>query len=191
MKSYTAEAIAELDEGAISPVLFVRVALDDRTDYYCTASASIHWDGQTWQGVGGAVSAGPITESDTLEAHGFKFIIGGLTQSDTAAFLTDETQGRLCTCWLGLIGEDGVVDSPAVEFEGRLDAATREIREDGSITITLPVESRMMRWNKAGGARFTHEEQQLILFGDTFFSRVAKLTESVETTWPKRTFFEK
>lgn len=107
MKTYTAAAIAEIESGNVTPVLFVESTLDDRTDRYCTAAADIEWNSHTWIGRGGVLSIGPIAESNDLTAHGFKFIISGLNQSVTAAFLTDQIQGRTCTCWIGFIGSTG------------------------------------------------------------------------------------
>lgn len=196
MKVYTAAVIDELDEQAVSPILFVKVEFgnqsdgSDRTDYYCTGSSPVPWDGQTWQGVGGMVGIEAIQESDDLTAHGMKFIIGGLTQSDTAGFLTDEFQGRPCTCYFGMLDESGVIADPEVEFKGRMDAPSRAISDDGSIVITIPVESRMMRWAVPSGARMTHEEHIRLYPGDTFFSRLAVLTESVEVDWPRKSYFE-
>lgn len=195
MKDYTAEFIAELSEQAVSSVFFIEIEFgnqsdgNDRIDYYCTASAPIEWDGHTWQGVGSILNVEPIQESDDLTAHGLKFVISGLTATSAEGFLTDEYQGRPCTCYFGLLDENGVVNTPEIEFKGRMDAPVRVIGDDGSIGIAIPIESRMVRWGVPSGARFTHEEHIRLHPDDSFYSRLAVLTESVEVAWPDKTYY--
>ena len=190
MKSFTPALAADLASEHVTPILFVRVELDARTDRYCSAAADVTWDGHTWRGVSGMVSVEPIEEGDDLVARGLRFVIGGLSASQTAAFFLDHVQGRPVTCWFGAIGDAGIIADPEVEFVGRLDAPERTIAADGQVTIVIPAESRMMRWAVPNGSRYTHAEQQRLHPGDLFFSEVAAVAESVELSWPSKEYFK-
>lgn len=191
MKALTAEMAVWLDQPDLTPIIFIAVEFDGRTDRYCTAAVDVPWDGETWYGVGGVVGIAPISESDSLEAHGVQFVIAGLSQSETASFFLDNYQGRRCSIWFGLIadGDAGVVNSPVLEFRGLLDAPRRNIAPDGEVALVIPVESRMARWAIPSGARYTNAEQKRRNAGDDLFRDVAQLAESVELKWPKREYF--
>lgn len=189
MKVFTPALQSDLESSHVTPIMFVRVVLDSRTDRYCTASDDVDWDGFTWRGLSGMVSIEPIEEADDLVARGLRFTIAGLTAAQTAAFFLDQVQGRPVTCWFGAIGPAGIIANPEIEFVGRLDAPERTITSEGQVTIIVPAESRMMRWSIPSGSRFTDAEQRRRYPGDLFFSEVAAVAESVELSWPSKEFF--
>lgn len=191
MKDYSVGMQAQLEADNLVPILFVQVELDNRTDYFCSAGHDVEWNGQTWRGAGGLISLEPIQESNTLEAHGMQFVINGMNPAQTAAFLSDQVQGRTCTCWFGVIGDNGIEADPTIEFKGRLDAPTRRVSENSESVISIPVESRMVQWFKASGKRFTHAEHIRNYPGDNFFRTVAKLSQDQAIAFPRAEYFHK
>jgi hypothetical protein len=178
VKSLTVGQQAALDAAHVVPVAFAELNFaSDNIQRYCTAGASIAWNGHTWLGTGGLVSIEPIRETGAIESVGLRLTMSGVPSNLISLALVGEFQGRAITFWLGLLDASGVlIDTPIVEYAGRLDTMTI-VEGDETATISVTVESEMASLMAAAVRRMNDADQQRDYPGDKFFQYVAQMKE--------------
>ena len=166
MKSLTVGQQAALDAAHVVPVAFAELNFaSDNIQRYCTAGATIAWNGHTWLGTGGLVSIEPIRETGAIESVGLRLTMSGVPSNLISLALVGEFQGRAITFWLGLLDASGVlIDTPIVEG-------------DETATISVTVESEMASLMAAAVRRMNDADQQRDYPGDLFFQYVAQMKE--------------
>lgn len=180
MKPVSAAFQNALDAQHVTPVILAKLdfaALD--VQRYCTAAVTIAWDNQTWLGTGGMVSIEPIRETGSVESVGIRITLSGVPNNLISLALQGQFQGRPATFYLALLNDQGVViDTPILEYGGRLDTMTIVEGEETS-TITVTVESEMAALMSSAARRFDDNDQQKQHPGDKFFNYVAQMKEKI------------
>lgn len=184
MKSISVAQQQALDAAFALPVLFAEVDWAEGLERYVTAGTDMSWNGNTWKGIADAVQIDPVTETDAVEATAVRFAIGAVPSSRVAQALSTSSQGRRVTLWLGLLDPStmALIDTPPVEFQGRLDAPSLgesidEATGDVTTVVSVTAESRMAALLGANVRRFTDQDQQKFHAGDTFFRFAAEMAE--------------
>ncbi|MFG6535561.1 hypothetical protein ACGYK5_17185 [Sulfitobacter sp. 1A16787] len=138
-------------------------------------------DGETYTGGGNLLSISGLDEVRDLEAKSANVTLSGLNSEIVALALSEYIQGRPARIMLGVEGAPDVV----VAFSGLID--TMPLEDDGtSATITVRIESKLATLERPRMRRYTHESQQSLHPGDTFFSFVTDLQDK-EITWGRKT----
>lgn len=182
MRTLSAGMQTAVDAAHAQVVLFVKAdfdAGDGGTQYYCTAGASIAWNGFTWLGTGGLVSVEPLRETAAIESVGLRMTLSGVPSSLLSLALGSHVQGRLLTVWMGALdSSNALISSPLQVYAGRIDTLTIEDGEQ-TATITATVESEMAALMSAAVRRYTNEDQQRAYPGDKVFEYVPQMVEKV------------
>jgi hypothetical protein len=184
VKSISVAQQQALEASFALPVLFAEVDWAEGLERYVTAGTDMTWNGLTWKGIADAVQIDPVTETDAVEATAVRFTIGGVPSSRVSQALSTASQGRRVTLWLGLLNPTtfALIDTPPVEFQGRLDAPSLGESIDeatGEVTtvVSVTAESRMASLLGANVRRYTDQDQQKFHPGDTFFRYAAEMAE--------------
>lgn len=132
---------------------------------------------QTYTGAGGLLSIGGLEEAGDLSAKGVTLTLSGISSSIVSLALNEPYQGRSCRILFGVVNVNDSVEL----FSGLMDVMTIEDSGETS-TITLTVESKLVALERPVVRRYTHESQQALYPGDTFFSFVTDLQDK-EIVW--------
>lgn len=133
--------------------------------------------GQTYTGAGALLNIGGLEEAGDLSAKGVTLTLSGISSSIVSLALNEPYQGRSCRILFGVVNVNDSVEL----FSGLMDVMTIEDSGETS-TITLTVESKLVALERPVVRRYTHESQQALYPGDTFFSFVTDLQDK-EIVW--------
>lgn len=190
MKAYGSNAAAALASSEVGAVVYIQLDFDSGTQRYWTGAYDTEWNGHLWEGAGGLVEVGEVRETEQLIAHSVPLRLSGTAQSLVALLQSEKVRGRECTLWFAAIdAADDPIDSPPVEFKGRLDEPG--ILIDAPIAaIEIRVVSRLSEFAKPKERRYNDQDQQAEFPGDTIFDGIHH-TVDMEVVWPARTWFFK
>ena len=168
-----------LDAAHVASALFVQCEFASGTQHYCTAGASIAWNGSTWLGTGGLVTIAPIRETTAIESTGISLTMSGVPTAMVSLALAETVQGRALTIWAAAMDSSSQpIGSPIQVYAGRMDTMTIEESGD-TATITLTVESEMAALMGSAVRRYSDADQQKVYPGDLGFQYVAQMTEKL------------
>lgn len=147
---------------------------DGGTLYIAGYIKDVTYDGNVYLSSRGLASIDPIVETND-EVTGLKFTLAGMPEAVLTEALLVKYQGRLCTVMLAFLdGETLHVDPEA--WQGRLDVP--EItRTQGSRTITVTAEHRLIDWKRPRKLLFNDADQRRIDLTDTFFVGIEAMEE--------------
>lgn len=179
MKTISAALTTALDAAHVQSILFVQADFDSGTQRYCTAGATVAWNGQNWLGTGGLISIDPIKESTSVESVGLRVTMSGVPSSMVSLALSETIQGRAITIWVDAMDASGVpIASPPQIYAGRMDTMVIDESAD-TATITVTIESEMAALMKAAVRRYTDADQQKAYPGDLIFNYIPQMVEKV------------
>lgn len=149
-------------------------AADGGTLYIAGYIKDVTYGGNVYLSSRGLASIDPIVETND-EVTGLKFTLAGMPEAVLTEALLVKYQGRLCTVMLAFLdGETLHVDPEA--WQGRLDVP--EItRTQGSRTITVTAEHRLVDWKRPRKLLFNDADQRRIDPTDTFFVGIEAMEE--------------
>jgi len=124
----------------------------------------------TFTGTGDLLSVSGLEEVSDLSATGITLTLTGVPSSIVSLALGEPYQRRSCKVYFGTTD----TSDPVEVFSGLMNTMTIEDSGDSS-TITLGVESKLIRLEKASNRRYTEENHTARHPGDTFFSYVTGL----------------
>jgi hypothetical protein len=168
-------AAVENDHVPLFPLVRMEFDADDGgTLFIAGYPADVTYDGDVYLSSRGLASIDPLVETSD-EVTGLKFTLSGVPEAVLAEALLIKYQGRLCTVLLAFMdGETLNVDPQA--WQGRLD--TSEItRSQGTRTITVTAEHRMVDWKRSRKLLFNDADQRRINPTDTFFLGIESMEE--------------
>ena len=211
-RTITTAQQAEFD-GNPTFVVLIEAQFDSGTVRLWNGYGDLSWDSETWLGGGELLGIEPIEETTGIEAKGVVVSLSGIPSGLLSIALQEDYQGRPAIIRVGSLytvvatdataptvdlnfagaqyifpdvsaAEGDMVASPLQVFRGRMD--TMPIAENGqTATITVNVESRLMRLKTALTRRYTHEDQQRDYPGDLFFAFVTGL-QNKTLDWGKQ-----
>ena len=144
-----------------------------------TLPHDIVWDGETWEGIGGALGFEPIEEGSDLKANGIGLRMSGVDQTIIAALLGQNYRGRSVSVYRVKFDSDGAIVADPVEiFTGKLNTGfeIRETRADdarsGTVEIMTQCVSDLAVLVYSRGIKTNLASHQAVESGDTFFQHV-------------------
>ena len=189
-RTVPASLLTALSQPEVQPFYAVELLFDDSDDTrydeggYLGENAIRLWtgygdktvNGETYTGSGNLLGISGLEEANDLSAKNITLTLTGIASSIISLALTEPYQRRLCRVYFG------TDDTTAIEvFSGFMN--TMSIEDSGETsTITLTVESKLVRLEKASNRRYTHENHVSRHAGDTFFSYVADLQDK-DVVW--------
>lgn len=160
-------------QDVVEPFLAVEVDFDSGSTYAWTGQGDLVIGSKTYSGVGNLLSVSDMQETAKTTAVGATISLSGIPSSLWSLALSEPYQGRACRIYVGVSGSTELVEV----FSGLLDQMVIDEQAESS-TITLSVESHLIRLERPVVRRYTNQSQQARYDGDLAFSFVDSLQTS-------------
>ena len=167
---------AALPNPNIQPVVLVMLTFRSSTQYACTYTGDVVWNGMTFKGTGSLGSVGTITEGVEVSAAGTSVTLSGIDPTLYAECMTDIQLGAPAKIWYGQMANGQLIGNPFLTFAGQIDKPEVTLGVD-SISITLSLENLMTNLQRPSNRRYTSADQQVQYPDDTAFHRVELLND--------------
>ena len=171
----TAGVIAAVAQDHVNWFPLVKMEFDSAAIYVAGTDFDVDYGGQTWLAARGLGSIDPIVESGD-EIAGLKFTLAGVSTASIAEAQTEKYQGRPVTVLWCCVDSSGTLNVDPAAWQGRMDVPTIE-RSQGTCTISITAEHRMVDWQRPRKLLFNHADQQRIAPGDNFFLGLEAMAE--------------
>lgn len=167
--SLTANMLTAMNSPAARHVRLAQLRYSGGTQYLTDNGWDIDYDGNTYQADGSLLGVGDVAEEAELKVSTVKLALSGANLANVSAALNNDTRGRLCLIYFGLIDDDNqVIVDPFNAFRGRFEQF--EITEqDRDSKISWKLRNEFADFKRAGGRRTNDTEQQLHFAGDRGF----------------------
>jgi len=177
-RSTPASLLASLSQPQVLPFYAVEMDFDSAPVRFWTGYGDRTIGGETYLGTGNLLSIGGLEEVNDLSAKRITLQLSGVPASLVSLALQEPYQNRDCKIYFGAndITDPTEVFSVIEVFSGLMDVMTIEDSGDTS-TISLTVESKLVRLEKASNWRYTQGSHQSRYSSDTFFAYVADLQD--------------
>ena len=170
------ELAAEVDKSELRPFLGVHIDLPDPV-HAVTGNATIRYNGEDWQAVGGLGAIDTIGEGTDGSATGVKATLYAVPEEFRDDVADQAVRGCLYELYVGALDASyrEVVGFKLI-WKGRLDGYT--ITDAGeTLTVEATGESRMRDQRRPAIKRFTSQYQERKYPGDKAFEYVGRCAE--------------
>jgi hypothetical protein len=159
----------------ISTAFLLQITFKTGTYYLCTLPTSLSWNGQTWIGTGSLGQVGQISEGTEVQAYGTTVTLSGIDSTLLADSLSDIQIGAQASLYVAFFdSNNSLVTAPTCIFAGVVDQPSIQCGAD-TVSISLDLESEMIRLQRGSFRRFTSADQHIDAPGDTGFDWVPSL----------------
>lgn len=171
---------ALMSSDPVDVFLAVEFGFDSGTLRLWSGVGDLTIGGLVYTGGGDLLDVSGLDEVQELEAKGVTLTLSGVPADLTQRALAETVRYRPIKVLYGVEGTGETV----VAFSGLMDKMPLE--DDGeTATIQVMAESKLITLERARVFRYTHESQQVLHPGDTFFSHVASLQDK-EIIWGRK-----
>lgn len=171
-RSTPASLLTALSQPEVQPFYAVEMDFDSAPVRFWTGYGDRTVGGETYLGTGNLLSINGLEEVSDLSAKRITLQLSGVPASLVSLALQEPYQNRECKVYFGTTD----TSTPIEVFSGLMDVMTIEDSGDTS-TISLTVESKLVRLEKASNWRYTDGSQKSRYPSDTFFSYLADLQD--------------
>lgn len=171
-RTVPAAILTALAQPNVAPFYAVEFMFDTAPLRFWTGYGERIIAGETYLGAGSLIGISGLEEAADLSAKNATISLSGVPTALVSLALSEPYQNRPCRILFGVTNVDDIVEV----FSGFMDVMTIEDSGDTSV-ISLTVESKLVQLERAKELRYTHESQQALFPGDTFFSFVADLQD--------------
>jgi hypothetical protein len=171
-RTVPAALLTALSQPEVRPFYAVEMNFDTAPLRFWTGYGERTIGVDTYTGTGNLLNISGLEEVNDLSAKSITLQLSGVPASLVSLALQEPYQRRSCKVYFGTT--DTTV--PIEVFSGLMNTMTIEDSGDAS-TITLSVESKLVRLGSAANWRYTDANHQSRHDGDTFFSFVADLQD--------------
>lgn len=171
-RSTPASLLTALSQPEVLPFYAVEMLFDSAPVRFWTGYGNRTIGGDTYLGSGNLLSITGIDEVNDLSAKSITLQLSGVPASLVSLAIQEPYQNRACKIYFGTTD----TTTPIEVFSGLMNVMTIEDSGQTSI-ISLTVESKLVRLEKASNWRYTEGSQQSRHSGDTFFSYVSNLQD--------------
>ena len=171
-RTVPAALLTALSQPEVQPYYAVDMDFDSAPVRFWTGYGERTIGVDTYLGTGNLLNISGLEEANDLSAKNITLQLSGVPASLVSLALQEPYQRRSCKVYFGTTD----TSAPIEVFSGLMNTMTIEDGGDTS-TITLSVESKLVRLGKAANWRYTDANHQSRYSGDTFFSYVADLQD--------------
>lgn len=181
-RTLPAAILTALAKDEVNFLFAVDIDFDSGSLYMWNGYGNLSYDGKTYLGSGQVMNLSSIEETSEIEAKGASITVTGIPSSFLSLALSEPYQGRECRIYFGTY-DVGVYTFQEI-FTGELDQMN--ISEEGSTsTITVTVESVLIKLERPTIRRYTHEDQKSRYPDDKGLEFISSLPEK-EIVWGKK-----
>lgn len=160
-----------LSQPEVEPFYAVDMDFDSAPVRFWTGYGDRTINGDTYLGSGNLLAITGLDEVNDLSAKSITLQLSGVPSSLVSLALQEPYQNRECKVYFG------TTDTTSIEvFSGLMNVMTIEDSGDTSV-ISLTVESKLIRLEKASNWRYTEGSQKARYASDTFFNYVSDLQD--------------
>jgi hypothetical protein len=162
----------------------VEMQLASGTVRLCGLDFDVDWGGFTWTGARGLGSVDTIEEAPG-EITGLSLSLAGVTEAHIAEVLLEPIQGRTVIVRLAVL--DKSTNPPTVVVDGNVWQGLLDVQRyiEGSATVTVTAENRLIEWDRPRLIRFSDEDQRRTYPADGFFKHLPQMVERTITIFSK------
>ncbi len=175
-----------LESKEVQPFFAAQLDLDEGPLRIWTGYGDITIDGNTFIGAGNLLGFSGFEEVNDLSAKSITISLSGLDETVLSLALTEPISNRKVRVYYGAVDPSS---DPRTVYAIQIwtgYANTIPFEDDGqAATVSLSVDSKLVRLNDASNRRYTHESHQARHPGDTFFSFVADLQDK-DVAWGRK-----
>lgn len=171
-RSTPASLLTALSQPEVEPFYAVEMSFDTAPVRFWTGYGERTINSQTYLGTGSLLSISGLEEVNDISAKRVTLQLSGVPAELVSLAIQEPYQRRDCKVYFGTTD----TTSPIEVFSGLMDVMTIEDSGDSSV-ISLTVESKLVRLEKASNWRYTDANHTSRHAGDTFFSFVADLQD--------------
>ena len=171
-RSTPASLLTALSQPEVLPVYAVEMVFDSAPVRFWTGYGDRTISGDTYIGTGNLLSITGLDEVNDLSAKSVTLQLSGVSSTLVSLALQEPYQRRVCKVYFGTTD----TSTPIEVFSGLMDVMTIEDGGETSV-ISLKVESKLIRLEKASNWRYTNESQKSRYSSDTFFAYVSNLQD--------------
>lgn len=171
-RSTPASLLTALSQPEVLPFYAVEMLFDSAPVRFWTGYGNRTISSNVYTGTGNLLSITGIDEVNDLSAKSITLQLSGVPASLVSLALQEPYQRRACKIYFGTTD----TTTPIEVFSGLMDVMTIEDSGETSV-ISLTVESKLVRLEKASNWRYTNESQKARYPSDTFFSYVSNLQD--------------
>ena len=169
-RSTPASLLTALSQPEVEPFYAVEMSFDTAPVRFWTGYGERTINSQTYLGTGSLLSISGLEEVNDISAKRVTLQLSGVPTDLVSLALQEPYQRRECKIYFGTTD----TSTPIEVFSGLMDVMTIEDGGDSSV-ISLTVESKLVRLEKASNWRYTEANHQSRHSTDTFFSYVSGL----------------
>jgi hypothetical protein len=169
--------LTALSQPEVYPYYAVELNFDSGAIRLWTGYGDLTISSNTYTGGGSLLSISGLEEASDLSAKNITLSLSGVPSTLVTLALSENYQRRSCKVYFGTTD----TSTPIEVFSGFMNTMTIEDSGETS-TISLTVESKLIRLEKASNRRYSEENHVARHSGDTFFSYVADLQDK-EVIW--------
>lgn len=171
-RTVPADLLTALSQPEVHPFYAIELDFDTNPVRFWTGYGDRTIGGETYLGGGDLLSISGLEEANDLSAKGITLQLTGVSSTLVSLALQEPYQRRSCKVYFGTTD----TTAPIEAFSGLMDKMTIEDGGETS-TITLSVESKLLRLNRSSNWRYTEANHQSRYSSDTFFSYVTGLQD--------------
>lgn len=171
-RSTPVSLLTALGQPEVYPFYAVEMLFDSAPVRFWTGYGERTIGVDTYLGTGNLLNISGLEEVNDLSSKRITLQLSGVPASLISLALQEPYKNRPAKVYFGTTD----TATPIEVFSGRMDVMDIEDGGDAS-TITLTVESKLVRLEKASNWRYTEGSHQSRHSGDTFFSFVADLQD--------------
>lgn len=176
-RSLTSGMEAAISGEVVRPILLLDLNFSSPI-YFWSGSGTLTIGTTDYLGVGDLLNMSTIEETQDLGASGLTLELTGINGTTLLnKALIEDYQGNSVTLKLGALDDNNsLISDPVTMFAGFMDVLT--IQEGGDIaTISLKVENKLIKLNKAKVRRYTDQDQKADHSSDDGFAYVTNIAE--------------
>jgi len=180
MRTLSSAMQTALSGQSLTPIHLVQIQFDSGTDYITEAHKDIVYDSNTYQATGNLLSISTIDEDLAHRVTRLQISLSGVNQANISAALTEDFINRDVVIYRGLLdSNDRLIVDPFNAFRGQLDDFSISENERAS-TLIWTVTSELADFERVGGRRANHQEQQVFFSGDMGFEFVDQIVRDIK-----------
>ena len=175
------DTAAALERDNVATIVLVGLDWPGGASYVHSGIGDLHYDGNTWIGVGDLGSISGIEEPGDLEAGLVRLILNGVDPAQIHRALSANYQGREAQILLALVEDSGaMIGEPVLLYRGQMDQLIGTLGATGQLTLSLG--DALAYWESGADDLWTHESQQNHYPGDRGFEFLPGLQDQ-EIVW--------
>lgn len=171
-RSTPASLLTALSQPEVQPFYAVEMDFDTAPVRFWTGYGDRTISGETYLGSGNLLSISGLDEVNDLSAKSITLQLSGMPTSLVSLALQEPYQNRECKVYFGTTD----TTTPIEVFSGLMNVMTIEDSGETSV-ISLTVESKLIRLEKASNWRYTEGSHKARYSSDTFFNYVSDLQD--------------